>query len=48
MQRCTDTVEELRAAVQVLVEQKVLVPYRLNDGTTVYGCFADEDTKAPD
>jgi hypothetical protein len=38
IQRRNDTLEELRAAVEILVAQHVLVPYRLNDGTTVYGC----------
>lgn len=42
IQRCSESMEELRAAVDFLVEQKVLVPYRLNDGTTVFGCSADE------
>lgn len=42
MQRCGETLDELRAAVDSLVEQQVLVPYHLNDGTTVYGCSIDE------
>jgi hypothetical protein len=46
MQRCTDTLEELRAAVDSLVEEKVLVPYHLTDGTTVFGCSMDKDFEA--
>ena len=38
LQRCNDTLDDLRAAVGFLVDQKVLVPFHLNDGTTVYGC----------
>lgn len=41
LQRCHDTLDELRAAVASLVDQKVLVPYHLNDGTTVYGCSSE-------
>lgn len=43
LQRCTDTLDELRAAVDSLVEQKLLVPHHLNDGTTVYGCAAEKE-----
>ena len=45
MQRCSDTLDELRAAVDLLVEQRVLVPHHLNDGTTVYSCPAGAATK---
>ena len=45
MQRSSDTLEELRAAVNSLCDQKLLVAYRLSDGTTVYGCPADERTQ---
>lgn len=41
IQRSSDSLEEVRAAVDSLVEQAVLVAYRLNDGTTVFGCSAD-------
>jgi len=48
IQRSRDTLEELRSAVNSLVDQKVLVAFRLNDGTTVYGCPADERTQDPE
>jgi len=38
MQRCNETMEELRAAVDALVEQKVLQPYRLADGRMLFAC----------
>ena len=38
MQRCSETMDELQAAVDALVEQKVLEPYRLADGRMVFGC----------
>lgn len=37
MQRCSETREVLRSAVDLLVEQKELSSYRLADGTTVFG-----------
>ena len=45
LQSCNDNLEELRAAVDALVEQKVLEAYYLNDGTTVFGCPSDEPMK---
>lgn len=38
MQRCSETRDLLSSAVDLLVEQKVLSPYHLADGTTVFGC----------
>jgi hypothetical protein len=46
IQRSSDTLEELRAAVDVLIERNVLVPHRLTDGRTLYGCSGDADAKA--
>ena len=43
IQRCSDTLEEVRAAVDLLVQQKVLVPYHFSDGTTVFGSSTDGD-----
>jgi hypothetical protein len=40
LQRCSDTMGVLGAAVDSLVEQKVLAAYRLADGRTVFGCCA--------
>jgi len=45
MQRCGDTLDQLRAAVDLLIERKLLVRYHLNDGTAVYGCPADNVPK---
>ncbi|HUQ10054.1 MAG TPA: hypothetical protein VM146_07035 [Steroidobacteraceae bacterium] len=38
MQRCNETREVLSAAVDSLVEQKLLTIHRLSDGTTLFGC----------
>ena len=48
IQRSSETLEVLSAAVDSLVEQKVLAPYRLLDGTTVFGCPADKGANAPE
>ena len=41
IQRCSETLEVLSAAVDSLVEQKVLESYRLADGTQLFGCPTD-------
>ena len=38
MQHYSDTVDNLRAAVDSLVEQKLLEPYHLADGRTLFAC----------
>ncbi len=38
IQRCHETTEELRAAVDALVAQKVLEPLRMADGTMLFAC----------
>jgi hypothetical protein len=38
MQRYGDTMDDLRAAVDLLVEQKLLEPYRLADGRILFAC----------
>jgi hypothetical protein len=38
IQRSSDTLEALSAAVDSLVEQKVLEAHRLADGTQLFGC----------
>lgn len=38
LQRQDDSREELRTAVDSLVEQGVLVRHRLSDGSVVFGC----------
>lgn len=43
IQRSSDTLEEIRAAVELLVDQKVLVSYRFSDGTTVFGSSTHGD-----
>jgi len=42
IQRCSDTLEDLRAAVDQLVAERVLVRHDLADGTTLFGCSARE------
>jgi hypothetical protein len=38
LQRYDDTLQEVRAAVDALVGEGVLVPFRLSDGSIVFGC----------
>lgn len=44
MQRCSETTDELRAAVDALIEQKVLQSFRLPDGTTVFACAGGKES----
>ena len=51
IQRCSDTLEALSAAVDSLVEQKVLESFRLADGTQLFGCPSGSgcsDCEAPE
>jgi hypothetical protein len=46
MQRCSETMDVLSAAVDMLVEEKVLTVYRASDGTTLFGCAQSEGPDA--
>jgi hypothetical protein len=48
LQRQGETREELRAAVESLVAQGLLVPHRLSDGSIVFGCSDGRGAKGKD
>ncbi len=43
-----DEREVVKAAVDYLIEHKLLTPHRLNDGTTLFGCSARATDSAPE
>ena len=47
MQRQGETLDDLRAAVDSLVAQGLLVQHRLSDGSVVYGCADGSGPKRP-